>query len=131
VPPTSIEILDDRVANWRSLVETQVTGYYLSTPEQMSLFPLPYDPCVMQLRVAYTPSRSAQSTEEFLYQKYLEGVAAGALSRLMAMPAQPWSNPELSGYYRAVFGRAITSASIEANNTYSRTGNSVILRGMA
>jgi len=131
VPPTSVEILDASVTNWRSSVNSVVSAYYLSSPELLALFPLPSEPRVMQLRVAYAPSRAAQSTEEFLYQKYLEGVAAGALSRLMAMPAQPWSNPELSGYYRAIFGRSIISAGVEANNTYSRTGNAVVMRSMA
>jgi hypothetical protein len=48
-----------------------------------------------------------------------QAVAYGALARMMDVPGQPWSNPQLAAYYRSLFDNEILDAEAEADAGYS------------
>jgi hypothetical protein len=75
--------------------------------------------------------RSATTVDESLFQDYLEELASGALSRLMKIPGQPWSNPQLGAQHETAFQKAISSAAIAAAKSYTRVIDRVELRGAA
>lgn len=52
--------------------------------------------------------------------EWTDTIRSGALSRLFAMPGQPWSNPQAAAYYRALFEEGITQAKREARGDIYR-----------
>lgn len=47
---------------------------------------------------------------EFIYTMHAEAIAHGALSRLMAQPKKPWSDPKLAMLYMQKFETAMTNS---------------------
>lgn len=131
VAPVSMDELDTAVLNWRDSVGSNPAGYYQLSPYQMGLYPALNTSVEMVLRAAYAPTRTAKAIEEFVYQVHVETISSGALYRLMAMPGQPWSNPELAAFYRSKFQQGVMDAQIEANKTFGRARMSVIPRAFA
>lgn len=117
ISPIALTILETRV-DWATLTAEIPTHFYQQNPNQYSLFPLPTGTVSVVLRTAYSPTREAVEIEEHLYQTQLETIAAGALARLMELPQQPWSNPELGKFFRAKFMQGINDASIKANRSF-------------
>lgn len=54
----------------------------------------------LTMRFAVRPTRSSTTVDESLYDRWAEAIANGALARLYAVPAQPFSNPDM-GVYRS------------------------------
>jgi hypothetical protein len=94
------------------------TAYFQKTPTtpEISLYPLPIVDITegLTVRAAFAPTRSATSVDNTLYDHWVEAIAAGALSRLMALPGQPYTNPAEAAAMRAQFSAATRSASILA-----------------
>lgn len=57
-------------------------------------------------RCAYAPVVSSAVLPDFLGGDYLDAIASGAKSRLMAMPAVTWGNPALATYHKGLFDGA-------------------------
>lgn len=133
IDPTTMDALENSVPFWRTKVASSPSNYFLPDPYNLSLYPM-LDTGVsveLVLRVAYTPTRVATGIEEYVYQKHLEVIAAGALNKLMVQPAQPWSNPELAAFYREKFMKGITDASIDASKSFGRAVKAVSSRAFA
>lgn len=122
VVPKSLDWLDANIPNWATLVADYPSFYYQPNPNQMVLVGQPSTSVDLTIRVAYIPARTATGVDQTLYQYYLEAIAFGALTRLCAVPGQPWTNPEVAQYSRAMFNNAMTDATIEANKSYDRGG---------
>lgn len=58
------------------------------------------------------PARAAIEVDDFLLEDWIEGIASGALSRLMALPGYPWANPELVAYHKGKFETAKSEARV-------------------
>lgn len=123
IQPTTLDVLDTSVPNWRTTDADSPQLYYQVNPYTMGVYPAikTGSTAQVQLRVALAPSRTATGVEEFIYQLYAEVIAAGALWRLMEMPAQPWSNPTTGAFYRSKFQQGVTDATIDANKTFGRS----------
>jgi hypothetical protein len=131
ISPVSIEDLDATVSGWRDNTSDGTTGFYQLSPYQLALYPERETACEVVLRVSYAPSRTATVVEEYVFQKYLEELASGALARLLAQPGQAWSNPSLAEFHRGKFLRGVTQAAIEANRTFTRADRVVQARSIA
>lgn len=59
-------------------------------------------------RVSLRPTRSATQVYDILYDRHAEGIVAGALAALMAVPEQPFTNMPLSQVH-AVKARALAN----------------------
>lgn len=130
--PATLDMLDTSGGyNWRTQTGSAISNYYQDNPKQIGLYPLPETAKTLVMRVAYAPLRTASGIEEHVYQKYLEEIAAGALGRLMLMPAQMWSNPTAGAHFRAKFMQGITDAAVAANKSFNRSGATVQARPLA
>ena len=82
----------------------------------ISVYPPPAtsEVAVFTLIAAHAPTRAATRVADVLYDDYAEDIAAGAVARLLLMPAQPFTNPVLAAPYRKQFRDAVTSAATRA-----------------
>lgn len=106
--------MDRLISGWKDEGGLQANSYTSTVVNVIRLYPYPTDSVTgaIKARVALKPSRTATTIPQSIYDNYLEAIAAGAKSRLMAMTNQPWSNPAMSAYYQSIFDRGITSAKI-------------------
>ena len=77
------------------------------------LHPEPSLPGSMALTVVLSVLPAA-TTVPALLDRWRDGIVGGALARLMAMPNQPWANPQSATGYRQVFSQAVDSATTYA-----------------
>jgi len=93
------------------------THYRVSADRQsLTVYPLPQGVTTgttLQAKVCYVPKSLASTLPDVLSERYLMAVCAGVKASLMAMPGQPWSNPALTGYYKAQFDEGVVNAKIE------------------
>lgn len=66
------------------------------------------------------PSADAKQLPDFLSDQYREVIAAGALSRLLSQPGQPYTNPTNGAGYSALFEMKLTAISGKAPNGQQR-----------
>lgn len=84
---------------------------YDGTTTVLELRPTPDSVKTIVVQVAASPTTSATALEDELVGRWFDALLAGATSRLMVTPNQPFSNFELaamySNMYRGEIGRAI------------------------
>lgn len=66
------------------------------------------------------PTLAVTVLPDLLLNTHLEAMRTGVLSRLMRMGSKPWSNPELSEFYRTEYEAAINSAALIAARGHTR-----------
>ena len=114
--PVTMSGLQNAMPDWLSAKGSE-PSYYNMAGELTLLRVYPTPTAVtgqaMVVRASYVPTMSATSLPDFLGQRHLDAIASGAKARLMAMPGVPWTNTELSIYYRANFDKAILNTRIE------------------
>lgn len=97
------------------------------TQDQMDRFIImPFEPgtLVMSLylapsagpkRTARDPQAEAQNqVPAFLFDEHVEAIAHGALSRILSIPAQEWTNGNMAGFFAAKFDQAKGEAATAA-----------------
>lgn len=123
--PNSIENMRSGVALRGDVGDSTATEstprvYFQKTPtsEDITLYPVPVYTVAngLAVRAAFAPSRSASSVDDVLFNNWVEPIAAGAISRLMMIPGQPFSAPALAGAYRVQFDVATRKAAIVARS---------------
>jgi hypothetical protein len=57
----------------------------------------------VNMRVVLRPSRGSAGIEDWIFDKWVETMAYGIKWRLMAMPAKPFSNPQLATYNQGLY----------------------------
>jgi len=114
--PITMTGLQEVMPDWDT-AQASEPSYYNMAGELplLKVFPTPANANkkTMIVRAVFVPTAAATSLPDFLGQRHMEAIASGTKARLMAMPAVPWSNPELAMYYRANFDKAILSTRIE------------------
>lgn len=125
IKPSSIENVRSGLALRGATTNTTVaTGtphvYFQKTPtsDTISVYPVPAVTVTngLAIRAAFAPSRSSSTVDDVLFEDWVEDIAAGAVSRLLLMPGQPFSMPAMAGAYRAQFDMGVRSASIQARS---------------
>lgn len=98
--------------------------------ETFSLFPIPERQLsnAITMRVALAPLRSATSCADFLFEQFVEPIAAGAVSRLQMTPNKAYSNPKLAGYYQGQYMVGVNDARQKATRGFTRANLSVQMR---
>ena len=98
--------------DWRSQEADCPTVFYQATPNEVRLVATPTTGLADALtgRVVVYPLPGVTVIDDDIYNEYYESIAAGALSRLMAVPSQPWSSPQMVAYYRAMFDEGVADA---------------------
>jgi hypothetical protein len=82
----------------------------------VSVYPPPADSedAVFTLVAAHAPTRTATRVADILYDDYAEEIGAGAVARLLLMPAQQFTNPTAAIPYRQQFRAAVSAAATRA-----------------
>lgn len=91
--------------NWMDVTGDPIF-YVQLNPDQIRLVPLPNVPSQFQgleMQVAVAPLQSSTSCMTEIYERFKESIAHGALSRLMLMANQPFSNPQMGVAYGRQF----------------------------
>lgn len=127
VPPTSVDELDAKLGNtdWRSRTGTPPQAYYQEHPDYLLFYPNPDAALILKVRLAYVPSLTSTGVEQFIYRNNHEGLAAGALAKLHAMPGMLWANPAVVGFYLAKFNSVKGTGRVLANQAFGRTESQV------
>lgn len=78
----------------------------------VSVYPAPSEAATAAFTIvaAHQPTRTATKVADVLFDDYAEDIAAGAIARLLLMPAQPFTAPALSKPYRDQFLDAVKAA---------------------
>jgi hypothetical protein len=113
-------------SDWRTKEGMPAYVNRIST-EEVFLVPVPAvtDSQVLTMRVAVAPSRDATTVDETLYQRYLETIAKGALSRLQGMAGQPYYDPSASQLNRIRFTHEFLKAKIDVNKGLMRASMAI------
>jgi len=78
------------------------THYFVTQNEselQLNLYPTPDDVYTVKLQIGLKPTRNAKYIENDLVNYWSDAVVYGALSRLKAIPAQPYTDYLAADYY--------------------------------
>lgn len=114
--PVTLRNLQSVLPGWRDATGSEPMYYNAAIDRsQLSVYPLPLNTngATLVVRVALAPRRNASVLPDFLGDQYLDAIAAGVKSRLMAMPGQAWSNLPLVPFYRQTFLDGIFTAKAE------------------
>jgi hypothetical protein len=80
---------------------------------------------VIVLRVATRPTMLAATLDDVLLADYAYEIGSGAVARLMLMPNQLFSNPQLAPTYQTIYVVGRTNARIRAEAGFGMSGNRV------
>jgi hypothetical protein len=108
--------LDWRVVTGRPAYYTQLS------PDTIRLCPAPLldEAAAIDTMVVLTPTRASTSCDLTIYERWLEGIACGAKARLMSLPQQSFTDPQMAMANKAMFNTAIGEARIERNRGMTR-----------
>lgn len=108
--------LQEVLPNWQTAQGSEPI-YYNQAQERGSIrvFPIPTNVHGQELvmRVVFQPTLTTNTVPDWLGQDQMETIAAGAKYRLLLIPGQAWSNPNLGAYYKSQFDNSVTNARIE------------------
>jgi hypothetical protein len=96
------------------LVEDEQRPWYYNNdePSKIRFYPAPDTAYTGEVHAALKPTRTATEGPDFLFTDWLECIASGAKSKLMAMAGRPWSDPKMVRYHRDIFVRGYVEARI-------------------
>lgn len=112
--------LDVMYTNWpsRSGAPEYITQ---EKPSEIILVPYPSSSgSSITAKIAVKPKSTSTGIEKWIGEKYLEGIAHGALAKMMAMPSKPWSDGATSLYHKDLFDNAVAAARLDAGKGFGR-----------
>jgi hypothetical protein len=86
--------------------------YNSEIPGQVSFYPTPDAIYTGEVFCVLKPTKASLEGPDFLFNDWLDAIAAGAKARLMAMAGRPWTNVKLVKLHRATFVRGYVEARI-------------------
>lgn len=97
-------------------------AYYCIEPYSLQIYPIPDQDYLGKLYVycALMPVDGTERLPEIAATHHFEGILAGALARVYAIPFKPWTNLELAAYYEREYRRRIMTARDEANRGHTQ-----------
>lgn len=110
VRPVAPSALEAERPDWRA--ETGVPSEAFILGGLLVVVPRPTVACELEATFTVSLKRSATRVEDVIFEDWLEGVASGALERLLMMPGVPWANPELGVMHREQAALAASEATI-------------------
>jgi hypothetical protein len=91
------------------------------TPEAFVLWPTPDTEYPLTMELTLAPSRASSGFPSWIAEKYHDAIVAGAKSRLMLMPGNPWTNLQIAAAYRSLFESEVGTASMDNTTSFART----------
>lgn len=93
--PKSTSWLDGNMRGWRDGKLSGVPHYFTQT-ETNTIRLVPFMAGTVGLHVWLKPSQDAKLLPDWMVDQHRETIAHGALSRILLMPSQTFTNPELA-----------------------------------
>lgn len=102
-------------------------GFTFCMPCDLYIQPAPCSDAArcIEVQVYLQPTQDGCSIDSWVYEKYAEALANGALSRLYNLTRQPWYDPSQAGLHAAFFDRVKKRARCLATNKHT-TGKTFI-----
>lgn len=106
------------------------TSFFQKDTASITLMPIPDQSVAnaITMRVALVPSRSSSSCEDFIFEQWVEPIAAGAVARLQISSGKPYSNPQAAAANQARFMAGVNVARSRAVRGFNRSSLSVQMR---
>lgn len=101
--PAATRDLDRLEKGWRTGETGGGLPKYYTQIDQSTLRIVPAMEGHLYLCLRLKPAQDAKDVPEFIAREYSEVIGWGALSRILTVPGQPYSNPELATYYSQKF----------------------------
>lgn len=95
-----VEAKDDNDAEYTAFTADLNADTWIEDDEPTSSFDL-------TVTVALRPSNDATYLQDFLYDKHLDALNAGALANLLMQPGKDWTNPQLAQVFDRRFQHAV------------------------
>lgn len=73
----------------------------------------------LEVNLIVSPGQDSCTVDQWVYQRYAEPIAAGALARLLRMPSEPWYDLRLAAQYASEFDRVMVFARAADRSGYS------------
>ena len=128
--PVSQVQLAQMYFNWQT-ISGPPQYYFCETTDSFRLVPVPAEAPddTIQPRVVLTPSRACSGiSEDWIYDGWVNVLAAGTLARLMRMPGKPWTDLQRAVIYQDQFRSGMTAARSQADRGQSGAVLSVRLK---
>lgn len=117
--PTSPAQLDMAVPHWRSGRARGLPIYFTQmTPNTIAVAPLQAG--LITAWLTLKPAPDATMLPDFLADQHRQVIADGALSRILALPGQPFSNPEMAQTMLAAFQYKLTTLATKGSTGQQR-----------
>lgn len=108
--PASTRWLDDHREGWRTGALSGLSAYFTQTePNTVRLVPASAGKA--RLAMWLKPDQDADELPDFMADQYNETIAQGALGRILLIPNQSFTNPEMAVAYGAAFQVKLDSLS--------------------
>lgn len=128
--PASLDDLRNAASLWRDLEADNPTHYVQETSSSVTLYRKPSLSVTdgLKIEAVLRPTLTADGVTDWIAATYVHELAIGAKALLMAMPGQPWSNPDYSLAYRKDFEAAVTAATVGINRANARARPQIKLK---
>lgn len=111
--PKATRDLDRLEQDWREPVNQSAVPKYYTQIDQGTLRIVPAAEGHVYLCVRLKPSQDATDIPDFIAAEYREVIAWGALGRLLTIPGQSYTSPELGQFYAGKFSDKLDRLSIK------------------
>lgn len=105
--PKAARDLDRLERGWRTNELGSGLPKYFTQIDQATLRVVPVMDGTVYLCARLKPAQDADELPDFLANEYREVIAWGALGRILTIPGQSYSNPDLGTYYASRFGEKV------------------------
>ena len=131
ISPVSISTLKKLYSNWRNEVGSPRQYLHDLNALSITLFPKPPAAVASGLLLWHTAT-PAQVTStgipDYLYERYLQRIAAGVLARLQAQPDKRWTDHNQAALHQGLFRRGKVKTQIEITASFGPSQMQILPR---
>lgn len=77
------------------------------------------EPRALEITAVVAPGQDTCSIDRWVYDRYAETIAAGALSRIFAMPGEDWFSASVATMWGRTFNSRLGQATVDSKSGYS------------
>jgi hypothetical protein len=105
--------MDGQFANWRETESARPTRFWLTDElNKVRIWPTPKEDIDIDVHIQsiVTYKRGQTEVDEFIYEKWHEIVQAGALAKVLVIPAATWFSANVAAMFAKQFSRGVREA---------------------
>lgn len=133
IPPVTELQASRKYGSWRETTGDGVKSYLRTAPQTIRLYPIPEtaEQDAVKVYAALYPARNASGMDSDTLDRWEEAVVDGALARLLAKPAQRWTDLVMAGYHSQRFEHFISRGRAESAKNGTRAPQRAQMRPLA